>query len=160
VLAKLSRCNAVLEPPIRRSDEAHVDRSRLQTADTGYLALFDGAKKLGLTRERQLTNLIEEDRSSVGRLQETALRLRCSCESATFVAEQLALEEGLGKRRAVDANEWSTRARGLTVQAPRQDLLTGSCLASDEDVDVALGDHCPETVQLAHRLVLDDDVAH
>jgi hypothetical protein len=86
---------------------------RLRTADTLELLLLEGAKDLGLEREWQIADLVEEERAAMGQLESSWLALRGACECALFVAEQLALEQGLGDRRAIDGDErsvGSTRA--------------------------------------------------
>src|SRR5690606_32031025 len=52
-----------------------------------------------------------------------------------FVAEQLAFEQVLGDGGAVDRHE-RTRARAVLVQTSGNDLLAGSRLADDQDVDL------------------------
>jgi hypothetical protein len=103
VFSKLSGSDAIFEPAIRRGHETHVDRPRLETTHPRHFSQFECAKKLRLPRERQLADLVEEDRPSLRRLQEPALRLGCPGEGPTLVAEQLALEEAVRERCAVDS---------------------------------------------------------
>ena len=60
---------------------------------------------MACSAERQLADLVEEQRAAVGQL-EAALALRDGAgERALLVTEQLALEQRLGQRRAVDRHE-------------------------------------------------------
>src|SRR2546428_10815801 len=52
---------------------------------------------------------------------------------ALLVAEQLALEPGLGDRRAVDLHEGEVSSCAFVVQAPRDKLFAGPALAVDQD---------------------------
>ena len=90
-------------------------------ADRAHLALLQHAQQLHLERRRQLADLVEEQRAAVGRPEEAGLALVVGAgEGALLVAEQLALEQRLGQRAAVDGDErrawraarssWSARA--------------------------------------------------
>ena len=50
-----------------------------------------------------------------------------------LVAEQLALEQRLRQRRAVDRDEGGVRPRARAVDRPRRELLAGAALAEDQD---------------------------
>src|SRR5262249_19869811 len=54
-------------------------------------------------------------------------------EGTFLVAEQLALEERLGDRGAIDFHEWEIASRALEVQTARHQLLAGAALAVDQD---------------------------
>jgi hypothetical protein len=88
---------------VGRGDDPHVDltgRSRRPRT----LALLQRAQQLGLQRERHLADLVEQQRAAVGRAKKPSLARRAG-ERALLVAEQLALEQRLGDRRAVDRDE-------------------------------------------------------
>ena len=57
---------------------------------------------------------------------------RASVNAPARVAEQLALEQRLGQRRAVDRDERPARAPPLLVQRARDQLLAGAALARDQ----------------------------
>ena len=67
------------------------------------------------------------------------------------LSEELALEQRLGERRAVDADERSGGAARRAVDAIGDDLLAGAGLAEDEDVDVAGSDEAHEALDALHR---------
>jgi hypothetical protein len=58
---------------VRGADDAHVDRVFLRGAERAHGALLDGAQQLGLHGQRQVADLVEEQRAALGRL-EVALR--------------------------------------------------------------------------------------
>ena len=79
--------------------------------------------------ERQLADLVEEDRSAVGRLEQPALLGDGAGERASLVPEQLALEQRLRERRAVQTEERLVGARRLTVHGFGEHLLADPGLA-------------------------------
>src|SRR5207247_143498 len=60
VLAKHAARHRVLEIAVRRGDEPHVDRARLERTDPEHGAIFEHAQELRLERERELGELVEE----------------------------------------------------------------------------------------------------
>jgi hypothetical protein len=65
-------------------------------------------------------------------LEEPALLAVRPREASALVAEELALEDRLGKGRAVDGDEGLGRARALGVDGARDELLARAALADDE----------------------------
>ena len=110
-----------------------VDVKRLRTADTLELLLLEGSKDLGLEREWQIADLVEEERAAMGQLESSWLALRGACERALFVAEQLALEQGLGDRRAIDGDERSVGAGAQRVQRSGEEFFPSSAFTLEED---------------------------
>ena len=88
---------------LRGGQEAHVDRDRRRLAERHELALLDRAQQLGLDRQRQLRDLIEEQRPPLGGAQVPGAGALRAGEGPLAVAEQLRLGQRLGERRAVDA---------------------------------------------------------
>ena len=75
--------------------------------------LLQHAQQLRLQRERQLADLVEEERAAVGAARSGPRACsRRAGERAAHVAEELALEQRLRDRRAVDRHERAARARG------------------------------------------------
>jgi hypothetical protein len=92
-------------------DDAHVDGPRVASAHRGDGAPLDGAQELGLQLERQLGDLVEEQRPAL-RLPEVAgVVAHRAGEGAAHVTEELALEEGAGERGAVERAEGPVAAR-------------------------------------------------
>ena len=82
------------------------------------------------------------------RLHEEAVPRLGVGEGAPRVAEELALEELLGHRGAVDGDEGSLRARAARVERPRDELLAGPALAGDEHRRVGARDASIESKAL------------
>src|SRR6185437_17060324 len=89
-------------------------------------------EQLGLLRERQLADLVEEEGAAVGGLEEADLLVARAREGAALVAEQLGFDELLGQRRAVDGDERLVGARPVEMQRACDQLLAGAGLAEDQ----------------------------
>ena len=100
VLAEATRPHLGEQVAIARRHEAHVDDAHLRAAEPLHLALLDGAQELRLDAERQRVDVVEKERPAVGELEAAEASRRRAREGALLVAEELALEQGLGHRRA------------------------------------------------------------
>ena len=78
---------------VRRRNHAHVDLRRPRRADRLELPLLEHAQQLHLHVERQLADLVEEDRPVVRELEPPRLALDRAGERALLVTEELALGE-------------------------------------------------------------------
>src|SRR5262245_28128407 len=72
-------------------------------------------------------------------------------EGPLLVAEELALEEGLGDRGAVLRHEGLVLARAVFVESARDELLAGAALPLDQDRIAARKHFLEELVDLPHR---------
>src|SRR5258708_36385818 len=83
--------------------------------------------------------------------------VRSSCKSASFVTEQLALEERLGERTTVHRSKRVLFSLGVFVNRPGHELLSGSTGPSDQDADVTRRDTPNPLVHLEHFGTAPDD---
>jgi hypothetical protein len=113
--------------------------------------VLEEPQELGLHRHRHLADLVEEQGAAGRRLDLAAGPLGGAGERAALVPEQLALEQRLGDRRAVDRHEGPAPTLRALVDAPRQDLLAGAALAQEGHRDLAGGHGLEQGVDLAHR---------
>jgi len=97
--------------PIRRGDDAHVDADRRGAAEPHELPLLEHAEQLHLRPDRDLPDLVEEDRAAVCQLEATQPPLRGARERALLVAKELTLEQRLRKRADVDGDKRFCLAR-------------------------------------------------
>src|SRR5439155_6417813 len=111
ILAHPTRRDLGVEIAVRRRDHPRVDVRRRRTADALEAVLLEEAQELRLQLERQLADLVEEERPAFRRLDASRLVLERAGERALHVAEELAFEEVLGERRARDGDERSMPAR-------------------------------------------------
>src|SRR5690606_14567195 len=77
----------------RRGEDAHVDRLDGRSADALHLALREHAEQLGLEVERELAELVEEQRAAVRLGDRALLALGRARERALLVTEEEALGE-------------------------------------------------------------------
>ena len=89
---------------------ANVDRARLRAAEPEHLPLLQHAQQLDLDRDRHLADLVEEEGAALRGLEQAGLGLDRAGERAALVAEQLALQQRRGERRAVEADERLVRS--------------------------------------------------
>src|SRR5690606_40525788 len=64
---------------------------------------------------------------------------RGAAEGSLVVAEDLALKDRLGNRRAIDGDEIAHRPAAELVQRPRQNLLARAGFSGDENIDIDTG---------------------
>ncbi len=131
---------AFAEVLVGRREHANVDVNDVLAADARDVPGLHGAQHLGLRHELHVADLVEEERSPVGLLEETAALEHRAGERALLVAEQLALDELPRDRRAVHLHEGAVGARAEAVQGAGDKLLAGAALAGDEDRGLGGGD--------------------
>ena len=140
---------------MRRRDDACVDVDAAIGADGEDLLALDRAEQLGLERERELADLVEEERAAGGRAEEPLASLIGAGERAALVPEQVALDQRVGDRAHVHGDERSGGALGALVHRAGDELLAGAALAEQEDVRRRRGDlhdHVAEVRHLASAL--------
>jgi len=97
------------------------------------------AQELGLDAEAHLADLVEHQRAAVGRLELADLAVRGARESPALVAEQLAGQQVLGQRGAIEAHEGPLAARAGEVHGAGHELLAHPALAADQERGLAGG---------------------
>jgi hypothetical protein len=93
-------------------EDADVDRDRGVAADDVDDVLLQHAQQLGLERQRELADLVEEEGAAGGLAEPAGAVADGPGEGAADVAEQLRLEQLAGDGRAVDGDEWAGGAVG------------------------------------------------
>ena len=122
-------------------------------------ALLEHAQQLGLRDERQVADLVEEQRAVVGELEAARLAIVRAGERAFLVAEDLRLEQRVGERRAVDGLELVGAAAAQLVDHPRDDFLARSGRPEDQHRDVGLRGGPDPLEDDEHLLVAADHLA-
>ena len=156
LLAELPLGDPLLEVQVRRGDDADVHGDLVGPADPPDLPLLEGAKELDLGPGRHLADLVEEQGAALGQLEHAFLVRDGPGERAADVAEELALEEVLGQRGAVDGDERIVAAGPLEVDGPGGHLLAGPAFPGDEHGRVRRAHLLDEDVDLLHRPALAD----
>src|SRR2546422_7535335 len=118
-----------------------------------YTTLF----RSRLKRQRQLADLVEQQRAAVRLVEQARPVSRGARERPLHVAEKLGLEQRVGDRGAVHRDERLRRSRARPMDRLRDDLLTGAALAGDEHRGLVLRHAGDELQGLTHRPALGDE---
>src|SRR6266702_122280 len=119
-------------------------------ADAGELTVLEHVEELALERRVQISDLVEEDRAVVGRLELAELELVGAGEGPALVTEQLALQELARDRGTVDLDEGTGPAHAELVDGPRDQILAGSRLPADEHRDIRACRLADDRLYLSH----------
>jgi hypothetical protein len=149
--------DGLFEIAVRRREDAHVHAHGLGAADALERPLLQHAQDLGLDPERNVTDLVEQDRAAVGALEHAHASRVGSRERAALEAEQLAFEKCLGNRGAVHGDHRALGSPAVLADHPGHQLLTRPRLASDQDSGLGRRDAADGTEQLLHPGAVADD---
>ena len=142
-----------------RGHDPHVDLEGAVAAHPLELALLEEAQQLHLDRGGDVADLVEEEGPAVGGLEPARARVDGAGERPLLVAEQLALEEGLGERRAGHLDEGLVAPRAVLVERLGEELLPGAALSEEQDRGRGGGhltdrlEHRQHLRALAHEIV-------
>ena len=121
IFAKVAGLGLFVEPRVGGAEQPHIHAPRLRGSHTLQFASLQHAQQLGLLAQRDVGDLIEKKRASVGQLEAPdAVGARVG-ECALNVAEDFALEGTFGQSARVDRNQRHARraARRRGAAAPR-----------------------------------------
>ena len=135
-MTELAGRHRLVEPLVGGGDDPHVHVKGAVAAQAPDLATVQRAEELGLHRLAHLGDLVEEERSVVGELEETLALADRAREGALLVPEQLRLEQLVQQRGAVDGQKRLIAPLADPVHVARSQLLAAAALALDEDVRV------------------------
>ena len=137
--------------------QPHVHRDRPPAADARDLALLERPQEPHLEGGLHVADLVEEEGAAVGQLELARPGLDPGRHPA-LDAEELALEQRLGERRAVDGDQRPLAPREV-VEELRHQLLAGAALAAHQDADAARRHPLDDVQHAAHRRRQGDDPA-
>src|SRR5690606_36724056 len=132
ILAEPAGGDLLLQRDVPRRNQPEVDRHRLTAPQPLDVPLLQDAQQLHLDGRRDGGDLVEEEGSTVRLLEQAAPVRYRSREGSLHVAEELALQQRLGERGAVDRHERTARPVGELVDRSCHQLLAGPRLASDQ----------------------------
>ena len=130
VLAQLAVAQRLGGVQIRRGDDTNVDGLLLPSAQTPERPLLQDAQQLHLRRRHHLGDLVEKQRAAMRQLEHAGAAIVRAGEGPFLVAEDLALEQRLRDRGAVDRDERERLPRAQLVNRLRDQLLAGARLAA------------------------------
>ena len=158
ILAELAFLDELDHVAVRRRDQAEVDLDALLRADGIDLAFLKRTQQLDLRIERELADLVEEERAAVGLLELTDALVDGAGERALLMAEENALDEVLGDRAAVDGDERPAGALALALDGARDQFLADAGFAFDQDGDVGGCGTAAEGDDLVHDVAAHDEI--
>jgi hypothetical protein len=139
-----------LQVAVGGRDDAHVDVQRVVGADRLDLALLQRPQELRLHVQRQLADLVQEERRPGGHAELARPLLLRAGEGAAHMAEELALDHRLGQRGAVHVDQGTLRARGTGVQPAHGELLAHARLPHDEHRELGAAHELDLAAQSLH----------
>jgi hypothetical protein len=139
VAAELPLGDERRQAAVGRSHDPDVDLLGLVAADALHGELLQRTQQLGLRRQGQVGDLVEEQRPAV-RLFELAAPAPDTGRGAVLDAEELGFEQRLDDGRAVDGDERAAAPPAPLVDLARDQLLADAALALDQDGEIGAGD--------------------
>ena len=115
------------------------------------------AEQLRLELERQLPDLVEQNRSAVRQLETADLRRMRAGERAALAAEELALDEVRRQRGAVDDDERTGAAHAPAVNGAREQLFARARFAGQQHCGVGRRHLVDAEHHVAKRIAVADD---
>ena len=152
IFAKAAIGDELVEILVGGADDADIDTVLLSPADPLDDMVLQETQRLDLHGQRQIADFVEEKRTLV-RFLDLADRLAHRAgEGALLVAEELAFEQGLRDRRAIDRDERALPAHAQAVKRVRQQLLPGAALPQQQDRNIGRGDLLHHAEKPHHRV--------
>ena len=158
--AEVAPPHLLLEVAVGGGDDPNVHRDRLGGADRDHFPLLQHAQQLHLERGRHLAHFVEEEGAAPRRGEESLLVAHRTGEAALHVAEQLALQQALRERPAVDREERALVPRGQLVDVVCHHFLAGAALALDQHRRVGRRHVLGELEHFQEALGLADGARH
>ena len=136
---------------VGRRDHAHVHLDRPDAADAVDLSFLERTQQRHLHLHRDLPHLVEEQRAAARLLEAPDLAPLGARERAALVTEELARQQTLRERGAVDLDQRPGRTPTPLVHEVRQDLLADAGLPLQQHRQVGRRDATQGPVDRPHR---------
>src|SRR5205085_11733373 len=111
--------------------------------------ILNRAQQLRLRGNREIGDLVEEQRAAVGGLELSAAAANARGR-AILDAEELRFEQRLDERRAIDGDERSIAPAAQVVNLPRDEFLADTAVPFQENREVGGRDALDRRAQLLH----------
>src|SRR5437868_1114661 len=126
----LSHCP--IQFAIRGCYYPHINRDLAGPAHGPHRALLQNAQQLHLHRQRHLADLVEENRSPIGHLEEAPFVLIRSGESSFYISKQFALQQSFGKCATIYGYERVRGARRAYMNRARDQFFAGTTFSLNQ----------------------------
>jgi hypothetical protein len=134
--AELARGDHLEEIAVRCRDDAEVDQSRSDFAKAPHLTFLKGAKKSGLSLQRHVADLVQEQGALVGVLDKAPTLTIGTSVCSSSMTEELCFKKVARERPAIDWYKWSFALAGA-VDCLGHKFLAGTSLAENEHAQAA-----------------------
>ena len=132
---------------------------RLRAAHAHDLPLLEDAQQIGLGLQADIGDLVQENRAAHRGFELALLAVLRAGEGALLVAEQLAFDQGLRQRAAVDHHERVVAPRAQAVDGAGHQFLSGAAFALDQHGGIDSGHRFDLLAHVAHRVAHADQLA-
>lgn len=136
ILAEATVGDSLLQFDISSGDDTDVSLLDNTRADPHILTLLEDAEQLCLSSERKFANLVEEDSATIGLLEVTTTFAEGTSEGTLLVAEEFGVDSTFRNSTTVDSDIRLMLTGAEGVDNLREDLLTATALADNEDGEV------------------------
>src|ERR1051325_7274744 len=140
VLAELAVLDELFQVIVGRGDNADIHKDRGVVTDAADFLLLKHAQQTALQHGRHGADFIEENRATLGFLEEALLVLDRAGEGALLVAEEFGFEQRFGQRGAIDRHELAELGLAVEVQRARNEFLARAAFSEDEHGAVGVRD--------------------
>ena len=158
ITAELATFHHLVDVAGGRGHHADVDGVFLAGAHPPHPSLLEHAEQFGLERQRQFAHLVEEQRAAVGELDEAHPAGIGAREGPALVAEELALDQRVGNRPAINRHERALCPPAAGVNRPGHEFLAGARLTRHQHIDGARRDPFDDRVDMLHGRALAEKV--
>ena len=135
---------------MRGTDDAHIDRHLGHRTDAAHGTLLDHAQQFALHGQRQVADLVQEQRAALGGLEEAFTVFVGAGEGTLAVAEEFSFEQRFGDGAAIHGHEGAGGARRTVVDGARHQFLAGARLAVHQHRRHAAPDLFHQAAHLHH----------
>src|SRR6516164_1895968 len=126
IATKFVPLHHLLQISVCRSHQPDVDAMRATAPETFELLFLQNSQQLGLQCQRNIANLIQKERSSVGELKAPDFLCGRSGKSSFLMTKELALQQIYRNGSAIQLHVWTIVARTAVVNRFRDQLLAGA----------------------------------
>jgi hypothetical protein len=139
VLAECAGLQSAAQIAIGRGNDPSVRADIFHAPDPLELLFLQNPQQLGLEGQREIANLIQENRPPVRQLKLPFLLRNRAGERAFLVAKQFAFQQLWGERHTIHGHKGVLGARTPLMDGARYDFLTRTAFAQQQDGGVRRG---------------------
>src|SRR5579862_3840146 len=137
ILAKLASLDHLFQITIRGCHQPHIHFLRASTAESFKFSLLQGAQQLWLNLDRNVSNLVQEQRALISQLQPADFLRNRSRECASFVSEKFTLKQASRNRCAIELHKGSVFSFAAIMNGTGNQFLSRTRLPQQQDCRIA-----------------------